>query len=279
MHKDYPRRIVLLTGILVLAEFRLYPLSAAEEKTPRLRVSHAGHFLETASGDPFFYLADTAWELFHRLDKTETTLYLDTRARQGFNVIQAVALAEFDGITEPNAEGNLPLLENDPAKPNEQYFKHVDWVIEQAANRGMFVGVLPTWGDKVRKDWGVGPVIFNARNARVYGNFPARAIGTIQISSGFWAAIVRQPARKMCGAKWLPDFVRETAGPISSPIIRKADCPHHGSGPTSRGSVFTCFNQVTERGTCRTTRWLPPIMPTCRRSLLWMASLATKTIR
>jgi len=34
---------------------------------------------------------------------------------------------------------------------------------------GMFIGLLPTWGDKVDKQWGVGPVIFNAENARTYG--------------------------------------------------------------------------------------------------------------
>lgn len=31
----------------------------------RLRVSSNGHFLEYADGCPFFYLGDTAWELFH----------------------------------------------------------------------------------------------------------------------------------------------------------------------------------------------------------------------
>jgi hypothetical protein len=31
------------------------------------------------------------------------------------------------------------------------------------------VGLLPTWGDKFNKGWGVGPVIFNIENARIYG--------------------------------------------------------------------------------------------------------------
>jgi hypothetical protein len=47
----------------------------------------------------------------------------------------------------------------------------VDWVIKKAAEKGMFIGLLPTWGDKVDKCWGVGPVIFNTENAGKYGEF------------------------------------------------------------------------------------------------------------
>jgi len=53
----------------------------------RLRVSSNGHFLEYADGCPFFYLGDTAWELFHRLNREEADLYLENRARKGFTVI------------------------------------------------------------------------------------------------------------------------------------------------------------------------------------------------
>ncbi len=73
-----------------------------------LKVSANRRFLTTADGSPFFYLGDTAWELFHRLTLAEATEYLQTRAGQGFNVLHAVALAEFDGLTEPNRNGDLP---------------------------------------------------------------------------------------------------------------------------------------------------------------------------
>ena len=42
-----------------------------------------GRFLAWEDGAPFFYLGDTAWELFHRLTKEEIALYLKTRAKQG----------------------------------------------------------------------------------------------------------------------------------------------------------------------------------------------------
>ena len=134
-----------------------------------LKVSANHRFLMHADGTPFFYLGDTAWELFHRLTIEESAAYLDNRSRKGFTVIQAVILAELDGLNTPNAEGQRPLIGNDPARVNEAYFRHVDKVIHLARERGLYIGVLPTWGDKVVKAWGVGPVIFTPEKARVYG--------------------------------------------------------------------------------------------------------------
>ena len=72
---------------------------------PKLKVSENQRFLVQADGKPFFYLADTAWELFHRLDRKDAAEYLKTRAAQGYTVVQAVALAELDGLTTIPREG------------------------------------------------------------------------------------------------------------------------------------------------------------------------------
>lgn len=138
---------------------------------PRLKVSDNKRYLVTVHGKPFFYLGDTAWELFHRLTREQAELYLKDRAARGFTVIQAVALAEFDGLTAPNPYGQTPLAGNDPAKPNEKYFEHVDWVVKKANELGLYVGLLPTWGDKWNKKWGTGPEIFTPENAAVYGEW------------------------------------------------------------------------------------------------------------
>jgi len=143
--------------------------TSVDLKHGKLKISENKRFLIHEDGTPFFYLGDTGWELFHRLNKEETEKYLENRRAKGFTVIQAVALAELDGLNTPNAEGNKPLIDNDPLKPNEAYFTHVDWVIRKAAEKGIFIGLLPTWGDKVDKKWGVGPVIFNKDNAYKYG--------------------------------------------------------------------------------------------------------------
>jgi uncharacterized protein DUF4038 len=138
----------------------------------KITVSKNCHFLVTESGQPFFWLGDTAWELFHRLNPGEAEYYLDVRRSQGFNVIQAVILAETDGLHTPNVNGHLPLNGDDPTRPNEEYFRYVDEIIHLAASMELYIGLLPTWGDKVHtKLWGIGPLIFNTENAYVYGRF------------------------------------------------------------------------------------------------------------
>ena len=115
-----------------------------------------------------FYLGDTAWELFHRLNREEADFYLQTRAAQGFTVIQAVVLAEHE-FDCPNPYGDHPLHNNDPNQPNEAYFQHVDYIVDRAAELGLHIGMLPTWGDKWNVKWGKGPDIFTPDNAYAYG--------------------------------------------------------------------------------------------------------------
>ncbi len=136
-----------------------------------LKVTANSRYLQTDDGRPFFYLGDTAWELLHRLTLTEAKEYFRVRAEQRFNVIQMVVLAEFDGLTEPNRNGDLALIDVNPLHPNKAYFVHVDAVIQEANKQGLTVGLLPAWGDKVNKAWGAGPEIFNPENAAVYGEW------------------------------------------------------------------------------------------------------------
>ncbi len=137
----------------------------------RLMVHESRRFLCHADGTPFFYLGDTAWELFHRASDEETDIYLEDRRGKGFNVVQAVILAEEDGLNFPDRYGNRPLKDNDPTRPDPAYFDRVDRVIRKAEAKGIYIGLLPTWGDKVDKRWGKGPVVFNESNAFVYGQY------------------------------------------------------------------------------------------------------------
>jgi hypothetical protein len=138
----------------------------------RLGISNNRRFLVWDDGTPFFWLGDTAWELFHRTRIEEAEDYLENRRQKGFTLAQAVVLAEFDGLTVPNMYGERPLIDDDPFKPNERYFQYVDKVMELAGQKGLFVGLLPTWGDKIElMAHGKGPIIFNPENARRYGEW------------------------------------------------------------------------------------------------------------
>ncbi len=176
---------------------------------PRVQVHEGGRFLMTADGKPFFWLADTGWELFHRLDRNEARHYLANRSQKGFTVIQAVVLAEFDGLRSPNAYGAVPFVDADPARPNEAYFSYVDELVRMAGAYNLYVGLLPTWGDKVTPMWGAGPVIFDEEAARAYGEWLGRRYA--QDTNIIW--IIggdRPPVRE--GQDWRPVWRAMAAG-------------------------------------------------------------------
>jgi hypothetical protein len=185
----------LFSSLFAFAFICASTLAQEEPRTTitKLKVSDNKRFVTTEDGKPFFWLGDTAWELFHRLNREEAILYLDNRQQHQFTVIQAVALAELDGLDTPNAYGHKPLDGNDPTKPlvaegpDNDYWDHVDFIVRKANERGIYVGLLPTWGDKWNKKWGQGPVVFNRQNARVYGEWIAsryRDAGIIWILGG-----------------------------------------------------------------------------------------------
>lgn len=153
----------------------------------RLSVSANHRFLIQENGRPFFYMADTGWELFHRLNREQAVEYLDVRAKQGFTVIQAVALAEEDGLTVPNAYGDLPLIDKDPTRPavtpganprnaaQYDYWDHVEYIVDQANRRGLYVAMLPTWGRWVVRN--KNESIFTPASAESYGEFLGKRFG------------------------------------------------------------------------------------------------------
>jgi hypothetical protein len=130
--------------------------------------------LELADGTPFFWLGDTGWELFRRLDLEDAEHYLSTRAAQGFNVIQAMLISEFESHKEGtvNVFGEHSLHDWNPERPNEAYFTHVDKLLDLAERCGLYVCAVPVWGDKVGPQLhSPGPEVFNPQNAAIYGRF------------------------------------------------------------------------------------------------------------
>jgi hypothetical protein len=163
--------IIILNASGIYAQERPWQGPSVDFSHGKLVVSENKRYLVFEDGTPFFYLGDTGWELFHRLTIAETDRYLENRRAKGFTVIQAVVLSELDGLNTQNMDANLPLINNDPLSPNEAYFTHIDLVVKMARDKGLYIGLLPTWGDKVDKKWGVGPVIFNKENAYSYGQW------------------------------------------------------------------------------------------------------------
>lgn len=131
----------------------------------RLQVSPNGRFLVDADarGKPFFYLGDTIWLLFQRLNRAEAEEYLQDRADKGFNVIQAYVLR---GLDAPNRDGAVALVDRDPTRLNEAFFQNVDWVLRRANELGFVMALVVT------KSWHVNAhpeKVFDEKNAFVFG--------------------------------------------------------------------------------------------------------------
>ncbi len=131
-----------------------------------LRVSDNKRFLMHKDGTPFLWIGDTGWEIFHRSTREEAELYLEKRRSQGFTVIQTHGLSY---LGEPNSYGHEPLLNQDPARPDTKpgpandFWDHVDYVVDAAAKKGLYIAMAVAWGNRVG--------LFNEASARAYGRF------------------------------------------------------------------------------------------------------------
>jgi hypothetical protein len=165
-------RLRALASALTLA---CLPTVASLAALPPLKVSDNKRFLVTADGKPFFYLGDTTWELFHRLNREEAVRLIENRAAKRFTVLQAVAIAELEGHTDPNPYGHLPFVDLDVTKPavtggpRNDYWDHVDFIVAEAGRRGLYIGFLPTWGRYWRDKSDTRQPLFTAASAEVYG--------------------------------------------------------------------------------------------------------------
>jgi hypothetical protein len=104
-------------------------------------------------------------------------------------VIQAVALAELEGIDDPNPYGDLPLVDRDPTRPavtpgsgpanadEYDYWDHVEFVIDEANQRGIHIGLLPTWGRWATHDRSQNDDYVKVGNAQAYGKFLGKRFG------------------------------------------------------------------------------------------------------
>ncbi len=105
-------------------------------------VSQTGRHFVDANGEPFYFLADTQWELFRRYSFSEAKLILENRKAKGFTVVMVMLTGVGDG-TGPNLDGHHPWLNDDPATPSPAYFTHVDAVVRlaQANDIQLLIGI------------------------------------------------------------------------------------------------------------------------------------------
>ncbi|GGZ21454.1 hypothetical protein GCM10007049_12660 [Echinicola pacifica] len=126
---------------------------------PLLEVSDNKRYFVTEDKEPFFWLGDTGWLLLRKLDREETLAYLDDRQDKGYNIIQVMTLHSLD---MSNAYGDSALVNQNVGAPllteghdfsdSEAYdfWDHVDFVIQSAQERGIYIAMVPVWGTNVK---------------------------------------------------------------------------------------------------------------------------------
>ena len=164
--------VFLLLPAFVLTAF--YRHQAA--LTP-VKISSNARYFATGDGQPFFWLGDTGWLLFSKLNREEAETYLENRRRKGFTVIQVMVL---HGTADVNAYGDTATLKNNVALANVtpgnsftstaeyDYWDHVDYIVDKAAEKGIYMALVPVWGGNVK----AGHV--NQQQAKTYATFLAQ---------------------------------------------------------------------------------------------------------
>ncbi len=169
-----PIKILFFSGILLLSACHQEKHTAL----PLLKVSENHRFLVDENGNPFFWLGDTGWLLFKKLNREEAGRYLEDRRQKGFNVIQVMVLHDIDHPI--NAYGDSAFVNRNVASPFEtpghdpqdefayDFWDHADYIIDLAGEKGLYMALVPVWGSNVKSG------AITAQQASVFGAWLAK---------------------------------------------------------------------------------------------------------
>jgi len=137
--------ILILTGLSVNYCYSVTNKDSLD-KVNELKIDKNGHSL-LKNGKPFFWMGDTGWLLFTQ-SLGDVDYYFQDRIANGFNVIQIMVTNRQFNASEfaKNYKGELPFEGLSPVKLNENYFKHIDAIVEKAEEYGLVLAMAPIWG-------------------------------------------------------------------------------------------------------------------------------------
>lgn len=147
--------------LLLLPFFCIVSYAQKPWENGKLKVSENGQYLVHDNGAPFFWMGDTSWLMFQHMNREQIKTYFEDRSRKGFNVIQCIfhqnykhrnpygycAFADDDLLKPVNTPGNNP-----DNSAEYDYWDHVDYAIQLAAEYGIYLAIAPTWSQIVVRD-------------------------------------------------------------------------------------------------------------------------------
>jgi hypothetical protein len=146
----------------------------------RLKISANHWYFTDQKGNPFFWLGDTGWLLFAKLNREEAEQYLEDRREKGFSVIQVMVLHSVGAV---NAYGDSALVDKNIAHPRltdgndiadsteYDFWDHVDYIVDLAAKKGLYMAMVPVWGSNVKAG------LVSKKDAATYANWLAERYG------------------------------------------------------------------------------------------------------
>lgn len=133
----------------------------------KLCVAPEGRWLQNGQR-PFFWLGDTAWLMFKRLNLSQIDDYLENRRQNKYNVIQVMLIHK---LPLENHAGRQPFIEGDFTRPDLQgdsYWSLVDYALDKAEEKGLYIALVPAWGENVDRG------LLHLGNVEAYTNFIAQ---------------------------------------------------------------------------------------------------------
>lgn len=128
------------------------------------------HISATHRRDSFFWLGNTVWLLPEKSNRDEVKGLLKATADAGYNVIQVQTINDVPAINvygqKSHVDGwNFSDIDN---SADYGYWDHMDFIIDEAAKRGIYVGMVCIWGGLVKSGK------MNQEEAQKYGTFLAQ---------------------------------------------------------------------------------------------------------
>jgi len=142
----------------------------------RLKISANHRYFTDQNGNPFFWLGDTGWLLFAKLNREEAEQYLEDRRKKGFSVIQVMVLHTVAAV---NVYGDSALINKNVKHPlttdgnnfsdvkQYDFWDHVDYIVDLAAKKGLYMAMVPIWGSNVKAG------LVSRKDAGTYANWLA----------------------------------------------------------------------------------------------------------
>jgi hypothetical protein len=136
------KTLIAIAATIVTA---LFGMSYAFSQNYPIRVNSGGRFLEDQDGNPFFINGNAAWSLSNELTYAQADQFMQNMKAKGITtLLWNTPEAYFTG-GPANKNGDEPFGATDFVNMNEDYWKHIDSLVNRAEELGLNLLMSPVY--------------------------------------------------------------------------------------------------------------------------------------